>query len=225
MGAQASTYVTPDAVNADLGVPAAEQTESLPWVPSPMADVERRMIERDGGEVARATSLVRYAPNSRFSRHTHGGGEEYLVLSGTFSDESGDYGPGFYVRNPPGSSHAPFTDGGCVIFVKLRQMPDGEDRTVHVDTATADFVSGDVPGHARLPLFDADYERVSIETLASGTKLPAGEESEEILVLSGTLRYGEEEYGEGTWLRRPAGRALPMASHAGCRIWIKRGHI
>lgn len=225
MGAQASSYVTPDAVNADLSAPAAEQTADLPWVPSPMAGVERRMIERDGGEVARATSLVRYAPNSRFSAHTHGGGEEYLVLSGTFSDESGDYGPGFYVRNPPGSSHAPFTEGGCVIFVKLRQMPDGEDRTVHVDTDNAEFIAGDVPGHARVPLFKADYERVSIERLAAGTERPAGLESEEILVLSGTLRYGEEEYGEGAWLRRPKGQALPMASRDGCRFWIKRGHI
>ncbi|XQF94519.1 cupin domain-containing protein (plasmid) [Pseudoalteromonas espejiana] len=29
------------------------------------------------------------------------------MLSGTFSDESGDYPQGFYLRNPPGSSHAP----------------------------------------------------------------------------------------------------------------------
>lgn len=56
----------------------------LPWVDSPVAGVQRRMLDRIGGEVARATSIVRYAPGSHFSRHTHHGGEEFLVLDGVF---------------------------------------------------------------------------------------------------------------------------------------------
>jgi anti-sigma factor ChrR (cupin superfamily) len=89
------------------------------WTPSPQAGVERRMLDRVGGEIARATSVVRYVPGSRFSRHVHGGGEEILVLEGVFSDETGDYPPGSYLRSPPGSSHAPFSVEGCVILVKL----------------------------------------------------------------------------------------------------------
>lgn len=73
-------------------------------------------------EVARATSIVRYAPESRFAEHIHELGEEFLVLEGMFSDEHGDYGAGTYVRNPPGSSHSPYTVDGCTIFVKLRQF-------------------------------------------------------------------------------------------------------
>lgn len=73
-------------IHADLSQRAVVNSEVLPWVDSPMAGVQRRMLERDGEEVARATSIVRYAPGSYFSAHTHGGGEEFLVLEGVFSD-------------------------------------------------------------------------------------------------------------------------------------------
>src|SRR6516165_7170873 len=62
-----------------------------------------RPVHRIGDEVARATSVVRYAPKSRFSAHIHGGGEEFLVLDGVFQDEHGDFPVGSYIRNPPTS--------------------------------------------------------------------------------------------------------------------------
>ena len=101
-------------LNADLTRAAAVDSEALDWVASPMAGVERRMLERDGDEVARATSLVRYAPGSSFAPHTHGAGEEFLVLDGVFSDETGDFPAGAYVRNPPGSRHTPSSGPGSI---------------------------------------------------------------------------------------------------------------
>jgi anti-sigma factor ChrR (cupin superfamily) len=68
-------------LNADFSRRAVVHAARLAWTPSPSAGVERRMLDRIGEEVARATSIVRYAPGSRFSAHTHGGGEEFLVLS------------------------------------------------------------------------------------------------------------------------------------------------
>ena len=91
----------------------------MPWVSSPLSGAERRLLERDGDEVARLTSIVRYAPGSHFSSHSHTGGEEYLVLEGIFSDDYGDFPVGTYVRNPIGSKHAPHSDGGAIILVKL----------------------------------------------------------------------------------------------------------
>ena len=38
------------------------------------------MLDRIGDEVARAKSIVRYAPESQFSPHVHDGGDEFLVL-------------------------------------------------------------------------------------------------------------------------------------------------
>ena len=109
-------------VKADFAERVVVPTYELPWLPSPQAGIDRRLLDRVGGEVARATSLVRYAPASRFPAHEHGFGEEFLVLDGVFSDEHGDYPKGTYVRNPPGSRHMPKTGPGCVIFVKLQQM-------------------------------------------------------------------------------------------------------
>ena len=103
-------------INSDFAIQAIVQTDDLPWVDSPIKNVQRRLIERDGGEVARATSLVRYAPGSNFFSHVHELGEEFLVLEGDFNDEYGSYGPGTYVKNPPGSAHAPFTVKGCTIL-------------------------------------------------------------------------------------------------------------
>ncbi len=223
---QQTTSQAPITLFAELTQPAQVDTQAIDWVPSPMAGVERRMIERDGGEVARATSLVRYAAGSRFSAHRHDMGEEYIVLSGTFSDNDGDFPEGTYVRNPPGSSHAPHTDEGCVILVKLRQMPDDKDRTVHVDTKTAPFEPAGVAGYERQVLFCSDYEQVSVERLQPGTSIEAhAAGGEEIFVLDGTLSYGGALYGKGTWLRRAAGQELPMASPDGCRLWVKRGHL
>src|SRR5713226_5259628 len=105
-------------VNADFSRRIVIATDELPWLPSPQAGVERRLLDRIGSEVARATSLVRYAPASIFPAHGHALGEEFLVLDGIFSDEHGDYPTGTYIRNPPGSSHSPRTAPGCTIFVK-----------------------------------------------------------------------------------------------------------
>ena len=90
-------------LNADFSRRAAVHAAQLPWVPSPVAGIERRMLDRIGNEVARATSIVRYAAESRFTVHTHGGGEEFLVLDGVFFDEHGDFAAGSYIRNPPQS--------------------------------------------------------------------------------------------------------------------------
>ena len=99
-------------VNADFTLKAVMDTQALAWVPSPMEGVERQPLDRVGDEVARASSIVRYAAGSGYSAHTHGGGEEILVLDGIFSDEHGHYPAGTYLRNPPGSSHTPFSADG-----------------------------------------------------------------------------------------------------------------
>ena len=94
----------------------------LPWVPSPLPGVDRRMLDRVGGEVARATSIVRYEPGSSFSEHTHELGEEFLVLEGVFSDERGDYPANTWMRSPHESRHKPFSKGGCLIYVKVGHL-------------------------------------------------------------------------------------------------------
>lgn len=114
-------------LNADFSERVVVRFDETPWVASPAAGVERKMLDRIGDEVARATTIVRFAPGSAFAAHTHGGGEEYLVLSGVFQDETGDFPVGSYVRNPPTSRHTPAAEEGAVILVKLHQF-DSDDR-------------------------------------------------------------------------------------------------
>src|ERR1700709_93619 len=161
-------------VNADFTRRVAIATDTLPWIPSPQAGIERRLLDRIGGEVARATSLVRYAPNSAFPAHEHGLGEEFFVLEGVFSDEHGDYGKGTYVRNPPRSRHAPRTAPGCTILVKLRQMQPTDAKRVVIDTARASWKLADPKGPLLLSLHLAPDtgESLTLEGPSPGTPLP-----------------------------------------------------
>lgn len=90
------------------------------WRPSPMAGVERRMLDRIGDEVARATSIVRYAASARFSAHTHGGGEESSCSRAASTTTMAIIRT--YVRNRIGTAHAPWGPDGAVLFVKLWQF-------------------------------------------------------------------------------------------------------
>jgi anti-sigma factor ChrR (cupin superfamily) len=215
-------------INADLSKRARVDSDTLAWVASPLAGVERRMLERDGEEVARATSLVRYAPGSSFSPHTHTGGEEFLVLDGTFSDDYGDFPAGTYVRNPVGSKHAPHSEGGTVILVKLWWMDPDDQTFVRLDTTREDlWQPGHVPGVEIMPLHGFQDESVALTRLAPGAALPARDlpGGEELFVLEGTCRDDEGRYGAGTWLRNPIGAAPALFSDDGCRMYLKRGHL
>jgi len=216
-------------VNADFSERVVIQTNELPWIASPQPGVERRMLDRIGDEVARATSLVRYAPASVFEPHVHALGEEFLVLEGIFSDEHGDYPAGTYVRNPPGSQHSPRTEPGCIILVKLRQMAPTESERIVIDTAKAQWGRGDAERHRRLALYTnrENGEHVTIEHLDAGTSLPHADcpGGEEILVLSGGLADAQGEYPSGTWVRNPPGYRRSLKSADGAAYWVKRGHL
>ena len=215
-------------INADLTMPAAVRSDELPWVPSPLPGVERRMLERDGDEVARVTSLVRYAPGSRFPAHTHTGGEEFLVLHGTFSDDYGDFPAGTYVRNPVGSRHAPHSENGTTILVKLWWMhPDDQD-FVRIDTRREDlWQAAEFPGVDVMPLHAFNDETTAVYRLAPGSELPERvlDGGEEIFVLDGALDGADGEYGAGSWCRTPIGNSPALVSTAGARLFVKRGHL
>jgi anti-sigma factor ChrR (cupin superfamily) len=218
----------PGTLNHDFSQRVVLHTADLPWLASPMAGVERRMLDRIGGEVARATSIVRYAPGSRFSRHVHGGGEEYLVLEGVFSDEHGHNPPGTYVRNPPGSGHAPYSEKGCTIVVKLWQFAATDTQPVRIDTRAADWRPGLVEGLSVLSLHEHDGVSTALVRWVPHMRFhphrhPGGEE---ILVLEGSLHDEEGDYPALTWLRNPRGSVhTPWAGPEGALIYVKVGHI
>ncbi|SDU00238.1 cupin domain-containing protein [Stappia sp. ES.058] len=215
-------------LNAEFERPAAVHAGELEWRASPMPGVSRRMLDRIGDEVARATSIVRYDAESAFSAHTHGGGEEFFVLEGVFQDEHGDYPAGTYVRNPPGSSHTPASRDGCVIFVKLWQFDPADRSHVIVDTSKASPVPHrDRPGVSVLPLFADGREDVRLEFWEPNAHVDlAVEGGAELLVLAGSLRHGDEVFGRDGWLRLPVGARLDATAGAqGARVFVKTGHL
>ena len=215
-------------LNADLTKRAVVHAATLDWKASPMPGVERRMLDRIGDEVARATSIVRYAPESQFSPHVDGGGEEFLVLEGVFQDEHGDFLEGSYVRNPPQSRHTPGSKPGCTLFVKLWQF-DLADRThVLIDTNKMALLEvKDRHGVKLMPLFKDTREDVRLEQWAPAAAIelePNG--GLEVLVLAGGFSEGGETYGPQSWLRLPIGAHLSArAATDGCRVWVKEGHL
>lgn len=214
-------------IRAEFSKRVAVRPGEEAWMPSPQPGVDRLMLDRIGEEIARATSFVRFAPGSHFPFHEHGGGEEVFVLDGVFEDEHGSYPAGTYLRDPVGTAHRPFTEGGCTLFVKLWQFLPGDTIREVIDTTRGIYEATDLPGLERQMLHDFAGIVVSIERLAPGfystrTFHPDGEE---ILVLEGSLSLDRETYPAGSWLRDPGGGTAEMATEVGCTFLVTRGHL
>ena len=186
------------------------------------------MLDRAGAEVARATSIVRYAPGSGYTSHRHDGGEEILVLDGVFSDEHGDYPAGTYLRNPPGSSHQPFSKQGCTLLVKLWQFAADDSEQLVINTHDQTWRQGLVPGLSVLPLHEHNGVGTALVRWAPDTQfnrhIHVG--GEEILVLQGLFQDEHGEYPVGSWLRNPRYSAhTPFTGLEGALIYVKVGHM
>ncbi|MGB5494039.1 MAG: cupin domain-containing protein [Sedimenticolaceae bacterium] len=213
-------------LNMNFDQKVVVNTNLQEWIRSPSPGVWRKPLAREDAESGHTTSIVRFDSGSYFSRHEHPLGEEILVLEGTFSDEHGDYGPGTYFRNPPGSGHSPFSKDGCTLFVKLEQFALDDTTAVRIDTQHTPWLAGQ--GRLEvMPLHDFKGEHVAL------VKWPPGERfqphrhfgGEEILVLSGEFKDEFGAYPAGTWIRSPhMSQHLPYTDEETV-IWVKVGHL
>ena len=216
-------------INADFTERVVIRPDAYHWVASPMPGVERMMLDRIGDEVARATSLVRYAPNSEFSPHAHNGGEEFFVLEGSFADEHGTYPKGSYVRNPIGTSHTPkIGEEGATIFVKLHQFDAQDQEQKVIATTNANWRPGLVSGLNVMPLHEYQTEHIALVKWDPYTEFQPHTHwgGEEILVLDGTFYDEQGAYPKGTWLRNPhMSEHTPFTKEDGALIYVKIGHL
>ncbi|QLE98804.1 cupin domain-containing protein [Neptunomonas phycophila] len=216
-------------LNADFEQRVVIRPEDYQWVPSPMPGVERMMLDRIGDEVARATSIVRYAPHSQFSSHTHDGGEEIFVLDGVFADEHQPYPQGSYLRNPIGTSHTPnIGKEGATIFVKLHQFNERDTEQKAINTTQQIWHPGLVDGLTVMPLHEFEGEHVALVKWAPNTQFKAHQHwgGEEILVIAGTFYDEHGSYPAGTWLRSPhMSQHTPFTKEDGALIYVKTGHL
>lgn len=216
-------------INADFHRSATITPSEYQWVASPSAGVERMMLDRVGEEVARATSLVRYAPNSTFGHHDHGGGEEILVLEGVFADEHGEYPAGSYLRNPIGTGHTPrIGDEGALIFVKLHQFDPKDTLQLNLPAHRFPWQPDRQRGVIYKTLHNFEHEKVAIEYWEPDTTCtqPGDQGGIELLVLEGSMQHEGRQYPVGSWLRFPhAGVPALTAGTKGAKLYVKRGHL
>ncbi|SDJ83097.1 Anti-sigma factor ChrR, cupin superfamily [Ferrimonas sediminum] len=213
-------------LNMDMSLRQVIDTAAMPWQDSPARGVSRKPLEREARESGHTTSIVRYQPGSCFASHRHPMGEEILVLDGVFSDEDGDYPAGTYLRNPPGSQHAPFSEAGCTLLVKLNQFSPDDNRTVRLNTGLTPWQPG-IGGLMVMPLHQFGTEQTAL------VKWPANEHfsrhrhvgGEEVLVLSGEFCDEHGRYPEGCWIRSPhLSEHQPFVTQP-TLIWVKTGHL
>lgn len=216
-------------VNSDLSQQVVIDTQSMPWQSSPSGTVWRKPLYREGGEFGPVTSLVRYQAGGKFRSHAHPQGEEILVLAGEFCDDHGRYPQGSYLLNPDGSQHAPYSDHGCTLLVRLRQYAGHDRPQIKLDTTQANWRQGMVEGLTVLPLYaQANYtENMALvhwqpETYFARHTHPGGEE---IFVIEGTFEDEHGVYPQGSWIRSPHMSIHTPFSRQGCLIYVRVGGL
>ncbi len=217
---------SPAPLHGDLSKRVVVDTATLPWTASPSGTVWRKRLHRVGpGESGQVTSIVRYQAAASFPVHDHPEGEEIFVLDGVFSDEHGDWPAGTWLLNPEGFRHAPFSRGGCLLFVKLRQAAGDTREHIALQTGAMDWDDSEFEGieRKRLAVHEILPDSTWLERWRPGAspgvrKLEGGVE---IFVLKG--RFADEfgEYGEGSWLRMPAKSSHHATSREGCELYVK----
>jgi anti-sigma factor ChrR (cupin superfamily) len=213
-------------LNMQMSERVVIHTAEQEWLASPVKGVWRKPLARDQAESGHATSIVRYDAGAGFPSHAHTGGEEIYVLDGVFSDESGDYPAGSYLRNPPGSRHRPYSEQGCTIFVKLHQFSENDAATVRIKSKQAFWSAGQ--GRLKvLPLHEFSAEHTALVHWPAGERFVTHRHvgGEEILVVSGTLYDEHGAYPAGTWLRNPHLSVHQPYVKEDTLILVKVGHL
>ena len=213
-------------LNMDFSKRVVIDTASQPWADSPASGVRRKPLEREARESGHVTSIVEYLPGASFSQHAHPHGEEIFVLEGVFSDETGDYGAGTYLRNPPGSRHTPFSEQGCIILVKLNQFAEDDSQFVRIDTTQSTW---DKCGEKLevMVLHKHANEQVALIRWAGADRYHSHGHfgGEEIFVLEGELKDDLGTYPAGTWTRSPHGSQHEPYVSGATTLWFKSGHL
>lgn len=213
-------------LNMDFSQTACLHAKDRQWIKSPADGVSRIPLEREAAESGHTTSFVKFEPNSFFPEHIHLQGEEIYVLEGIFSDEQGDYPAGSYIRNPPGSRHKPFTKEGCVLFVKLEQFQNEDNKHVVVRPDDQRWQQG-IGNLKVLSLHVHNTQSTALVHWPANEVFQAHTHwgGEEIVVISGKFIDEHGEYSAGSWIRSPhMSKHFPRVEEE-TLILVKVGHL
>ena len=218
-------------VNADPKQVAAMDTNGMQWEPAGQPGAWKKVLERVvDAKKGRETALVRLDAGVRLPDELLSERVETFVIEGDYSDGHGEYGAHTFIRNPEGTSQAPSTRNGCVLYVKRRvPIRSGAARFV-IDAKTAQWMAFPHRGADVLHLYpNADgIETGRIGNVHPHRKIPSHDHSigEETFVLRGCLADEYTAYTPGMWFRMPCGVPhAPFTEAAGCMMLIREGDL
>ena len=217
-----------EVLNGDLSQRLAIDTQAMQWTESPGGHVLRKRLHRVGpAESGQVTSIVRYEPGARFPGHEHPQGEEILVLEGVFSDEHGDWTAGTYLLNPEGFHHQPYSEQGCLLFVKLRQYPGLDRQHIAINKDNVEWKNSVKKSVSWKKLYAqepySDFTRLEAWDTPSELGQINFPQGAELLIISGSFADGLGHYPCQSWLRIPAGGSITPTSSDYCELYIKEG--
>jgi len=213
-------------LNMDFSQRVVIKTQDMVWQKSSCKGVWRKPLEREEAVCGHTTSIVRFEPGSIFAAHDHPGGEEIMVQEGVFSDETGDYTAGSYIRNPIGTKHTSYSKEGCVLLVRLNQFKSGDVEQINTNTNQADWYAG--YGDLKVkPLHGFNGASTALVHWPAGTHfLPhVHDGGEEIFVLSGEFIDEHGRYPTGSWIRSPHMSKHHPHVEVDTTILVKVGHL
>tara|TARA_R110002049_G_scaffold2743_3_gene21064 strand:+ start:113357 stop:114040 length:684 start_codon:yes stop_codon:yes gene_type:complete len=218
-----------DDINADLSRHVVVNTANMQWESSPSGTVWRKPLYREGGEFGPVTSIVKYEAGGKFRTHPHPQGEEIYVLEGEFCDDHGRYPAGTYLLNPDDTEHAPYSEIGCTLFVRLRQYDGAQRQQLALNTHTMEWRQGMVEGLTVLPLYSQPSypENMALVRWQPDTYFPEHTHpgGEEIFVIEGTFEDNLGKYPAGSWIRSPHLSKHKPYSKDGCLIYVRVGGL
>jgi anti-sigma factor ChrR (cupin superfamily) len=214
-------------LNQDISRRVVLELSRLQWADSSLPGIKRKLLEYHGDEISRSTSVLRYESNTQFEPHSNKPGQEILVLEGVYEDDTGSYGAGTYILNPPGTSHATGSKSGCTIFVKNNDPALVDAQRTTIDTQDSDWFQGLVSGLTVLPLAEIGTKHTALVRWAPETRFTPHRHygGEEILVLEGVFEDEFGKYPAGTWIRSPHMSGHQPFSIEGCLILVMTGHL
>jgi anti-sigma factor ChrR (cupin superfamily) len=212
-------------LHGDISQRVAIHESELEW--KPLWDgMSVKVLDRTGLDPLVTTTLISLEPGSQLAEHRHAAAEDVFCLSGSWSDEHGEYGPRSFVHSPAGSKHAPRSTDGVVLFSKTSLGHVGDSRFA-VESAQGVWHPAQRPGLRIMMLHEYEFMRVALLQFPAGGRVQEHEhpDGEEFFVLDGAIEDEGGRYEKGTWVRQPPGSRHSAFAERGCTLLSFAGHL
>jgi len=227
MKSQNNAYL--NEINGNYSAPIIVKTNLHDWHGNNKTNINRKRLEYISADGPRLTSLVQFPPGCAFAKCTHDRGEEFLVLTGDFSNNGKTYEPGTYVRNPPHTKFTSATKNGCTLLFKTGQFQKLDNKRVVVHVADHEnlWESTHEPGVSRAQLHQFLDETVSLYKIRPQCWATFRQytHSIEILVCDGAVTADGIKYTTGTWFRYPPNSQIKITSITSVCLYVKKGKM